>query len=328
MHRPTLPASRRGSARHRRGRRHRPRSPPDPSPAGPRAGADRPADRQQQYAAAAAEYGVPESVLLGVSYLESRWDTHAGTPEHQRRLRPDAPDRRRARHLAAPPAATSTSDEDPRGDESRPLPSTPADGARPPATARRGVAADPRRRRRAHRRRRARRCAPTRPPTSAAAPRCSPRTRRSSARPVGAGERPGRLVRRGGPVLRRGQRRRRGGLRRRGVRHDPRRRRAGPPTTASGSPSPPAPVDAATQPGSTGSACARVGAAGRPGVPGRPRLRVDPGAVRAVRPGPGDYGNHDLGDRPAAAEDRVHRHPRHRGLPRPRRSTWSRTRPT
>ncbi|GAA4677515.1 N-acetylmuramoyl-L-alanine amidase [Phytohabitans rumicis] len=36
--------------------------------------------RQQEYAAAAAEFGVPESVLLGVSYLESRWDTNAGTP--------------------------------------------------------------------------------------------------------------------------------------------------------------------------------------------------------------------------------------------------------
>ncbi|MGI5146379.1 N-acetylmuramoyl-L-alanine amidase [Plantactinospora sp. CA-294935] len=39
-----------------------------------------PETRQQEYAAAAAEFGVPESVLLGVSYLESRWDTNAGTP--------------------------------------------------------------------------------------------------------------------------------------------------------------------------------------------------------------------------------------------------------
>src|SRR6478609_2146863 len=37
-------------------------------------------DRQAQYAQAAAEFGVPESVLLGVSYLESRWDVNAGTP--------------------------------------------------------------------------------------------------------------------------------------------------------------------------------------------------------------------------------------------------------
>lgn len=37
-------------------------------------------DRQAQFAAASAEFGVPESILLGVSYLESRWDTNAGTP--------------------------------------------------------------------------------------------------------------------------------------------------------------------------------------------------------------------------------------------------------
>ena len=36
--------------------------------------------RQQSYADAAASYGVPQSVLLGVSYLESRWDTNAGLP--------------------------------------------------------------------------------------------------------------------------------------------------------------------------------------------------------------------------------------------------------
>ncbi len=34
--------------------------------------------RQRVYAAAAARYGVPERVLLGVSYLESRWDSHQG----------------------------------------------------------------------------------------------------------------------------------------------------------------------------------------------------------------------------------------------------------
>ncbi|GAA1689129.1 N-acetylmuramoyl-L-alanine amidase [Fodinicola feengrottensis] len=37
-------------------------------------------DRQQAFAAAAQHYGVPETVLLGVSYLESRWDDHAGSP--------------------------------------------------------------------------------------------------------------------------------------------------------------------------------------------------------------------------------------------------------
>ncbi|WP_156724845.1 N-acetylmuramoyl-L-alanine amidase [Streptomyces apocyni] len=35
---------------------------------------------QHAFAAAAAEYRVPESVLLGVSYLQSRWDAHGGAP--------------------------------------------------------------------------------------------------------------------------------------------------------------------------------------------------------------------------------------------------------
>ncbi|MXM65995.1 N-acetylmuramoyl-L-alanine amidase [Streptomyces sp. HUCO-GS316] len=35
---------------------------------------------QSAFAAAAAEYHVPQSVLLGVSYLQSRWDAHAGAP--------------------------------------------------------------------------------------------------------------------------------------------------------------------------------------------------------------------------------------------------------
>lgn len=37
-------------------------------------------ERQRHFAAASAEFGVPESVLLGVSYLESRWDSNAGSP--------------------------------------------------------------------------------------------------------------------------------------------------------------------------------------------------------------------------------------------------------
>ncbi|HWM36149.1 MAG TPA: N-acetylmuramoyl-L-alanine amidase, partial [Streptomyces sp.] len=35
---------------------------------------------QQHFAEAAEQYKVPESVLLGVSYLQSRWDTHDGAP--------------------------------------------------------------------------------------------------------------------------------------------------------------------------------------------------------------------------------------------------------
>lgn len=76
--------------------------------------------RQEQYAAAATDYGVPESVLLGVSYLESRWDANAGTPSTSGGFGP--------MHLtdAAYVSTLPTGDhhdgtgEDPRGDDSRP----------------------------------------------------------------------------------------------------------------------------------------------------------------------------------------------------------------
>ncbi|WP_407563456.1 N-acetylmuramoyl-L-alanine amidase [Streptomyces sp. 184] len=44
---------------------------------GARAGAG---SLQTSFAEAARRYGVPESVLLGVAYLESRWDAHGGAP--------------------------------------------------------------------------------------------------------------------------------------------------------------------------------------------------------------------------------------------------------
>lgn len=73
--------------------------------------------RQQAFAAAAAEFGVPESVLLGVSYLESRWDANAGTPSVSAGFGP--------MHLtdvtAAPPSTEHDSGAgDPRGDDARP----------------------------------------------------------------------------------------------------------------------------------------------------------------------------------------------------------------
>lgn len=45
----------------------------------PPAGPD-PSDRAADFAAAAAEFGVPDSVLLAVSYNESLWENHAGRP--------------------------------------------------------------------------------------------------------------------------------------------------------------------------------------------------------------------------------------------------------
>ncbi|MFI6479791.1 N-acetylmuramoyl-L-alanine amidase [Nonomuraea sp. NPDC050663] len=81
------------------------------------ASAEEPGDRQAAFAAAAEEFQVPESVLLGVSYLQSRWDAHAGQPSTDAGFGP--------MHLtdAAAYAGTNHHDhgeEDSRGDESRP----------------------------------------------------------------------------------------------------------------------------------------------------------------------------------------------------------------
>ncbi|MBV8933890.1 MAG: N-acetylmuramoyl-L-alanine amidase, partial [Kutzneria sp.] len=74
--------------------------------------------RQQVFAAAAAEFGVPEEVLLGVSYLESRWDANAGAPSVAAGYGP--------MHLtdfAAASAGTEFDRDggDPRGDGGRPV---------------------------------------------------------------------------------------------------------------------------------------------------------------------------------------------------------------
>ena len=78
-------------------------------------------ERQQQFDAAAAEYGVPVGVLMAVSYLESRWDTNAGTPSTSGGFGPmhltDA-----AFLSAGEPLPLPDHGEDARGDDSRPLP--------------------------------------------------------------------------------------------------------------------------------------------------------------------------------------------------------------
>lgn len=86
------------------------------------AGTDRDA-LQRAFEEASAEYRVPESVLLGVAYLQSRWDGHAGAASVSGGYGP--------MHLTdvATALAESTSvvghhgagTEDPRGDEARPL---------------------------------------------------------------------------------------------------------------------------------------------------------------------------------------------------------------
>lgn len=92
------------------------------------ASAAEPDDRQQAFAAAAEEFQVPESVLLGVSYLESRWDAHAGTPSNNAGFGP--------MHLTDAASYTGSNhhgqdEEDPRGDDSRPA--VPAAEAPEPA---------------------------------------------------------------------------------------------------------------------------------------------------------------------------------------------------
>ncbi|MFE7271946.1 N-acetylmuramoyl-L-alanine amidase [Streptomyces sp. NPDC057623] len=73
---------------------------------------------QSAFASAAAEYHVPQSVLLGVSYLQSRWDTHGGAPSVTGGYGPmHLTDARTA--LAAATPHHSEGSEDPRGDSAR-----------------------------------------------------------------------------------------------------------------------------------------------------------------------------------------------------------------
>ncbi|MEU5257740.1 peptidoglycan recognition family protein [Amycolatopsis sp. NPDC021455] len=92
--------------------------------------ADTTGQRQRDFAAAAAEFGVPENVLLGVSYLESRWDSNAGTPSTAAGYGP-----MHLTDLRAAGVATSHHDEgseDPRGDDARPALHPQAAPAAPP----------------------------------------------------------------------------------------------------------------------------------------------------------------------------------------------------
>ncbi|RKN36894.1 N-acetylmuramoyl-L-alanine amidase [Streptomyces hoynatensis] len=98
---------------------------------------------QAAFDAAAREYGVPQSVLLGVSYLESRWDGHRGAPSVSGGYGPmhltDA-----AAALAASGGHHTDGAEDPRGDDARPLrlEDRTAGGAQSPAAATAAAAED------------------------------------------------------------------------------------------------------------------------------------------------------------------------------------------
>ncbi|WP_405959563.1 N-acetylmuramoyl-L-alanine amidase [Streptomyces sp. NBC_00024] len=73
---------------------------------------------QGAFGAAAAEYGVPRSVLLGVSYLQSRWDAHGGAPSVTGGYGPMHLTDARTALAEAPHHSEGT--EDARGDDSRP----------------------------------------------------------------------------------------------------------------------------------------------------------------------------------------------------------------
>lgn len=89
---------------------------PSSSASRPASGAG-PESLQSAFAAAAAEYDVPQSVLLGVSYLQSRWDAHGGAPSVTGGYGPMHLTDARTALATAPHHADGA--EDPRGDASR-----------------------------------------------------------------------------------------------------------------------------------------------------------------------------------------------------------------
>ncbi|MFB9683183.1 N-acetylmuramoyl-L-alanine amidase [Amycolatopsis plumensis] len=97
-----------------------------------RAQADPASQRQRDFAAAAKEFNVPENVLLGVSYLESRWDANAGTPSTAAGYGPMHLTDLREAGVAGTHHDEGT--EDPRGDDARPAVHPQAGPAAPPPT--------------------------------------------------------------------------------------------------------------------------------------------------------------------------------------------------
>ncbi|MEU3980768.1 peptidoglycan recognition family protein [Streptomyces sp. NPDC026672] len=88
---------------------------------------------QRAFTSAAAEYHVPPSVLLAVSYLQSRWDTHAGAPSVTGGYGPmHLTD---ARTALAARSHHDGSTEDARGDGARPAPRPAAAATAPVAAA-------------------------------------------------------------------------------------------------------------------------------------------------------------------------------------------------
>ncbi|MET7453392.1 N-acetylmuramoyl-L-alanine amidase [Streptomyces sp. NPDC005574] len=104
-----------------------------PSDAGTLAAGTSAGALQPAFAAAAAEYHVPRSVLLAVSYLQSRWDTHGGAPSVTGGYGPMHLTDARTALARAPHHSEGT--EDARGDSARaplhPVARIPADSELP-----------------------------------------------------------------------------------------------------------------------------------------------------------------------------------------------------
>ncbi|MDX3308775.1 N-acetylmuramoyl-L-alanine amidase [Streptomyces sp. ME08-AFT2] len=77
---------------------------------------------QRAFAAAAVRYHVPQSVLLGVSYLQSRWDAHAGAPSVTGGYGPMHLTDVRTALATAPRHSTGTGTSNPRGGSARTAP--------------------------------------------------------------------------------------------------------------------------------------------------------------------------------------------------------------
>ncbi|MEU6084854.1 N-acetylmuramoyl-L-alanine amidase [Streptomyces sp. NPDC047108] len=91
---------------------------PPASAALPAPGAGSTGSLQRAFSDAARQYDVPQSVLLGVAYLQSRWDTHGGAPSVSGGYGPMHLTDARTAIATAPHHAHGS--EDPRGDDSRP----------------------------------------------------------------------------------------------------------------------------------------------------------------------------------------------------------------
>ncbi|GAA1908133.1 N-acetylmuramoyl-L-alanine amidase [Streptomyces sodiiphilus] len=87
---------------------------------------------QREFADAAAEHGVPESVLLGVAYLQSRWDGHGGTASVSGGYGPmHLTDAHTALARAGGGEHHGHGPEDPRGDDWHPLTLVPEPARHP-----------------------------------------------------------------------------------------------------------------------------------------------------------------------------------------------------